>query len=193
MTTLESEHAMHVQGTAVAEPAMDVERVFERCAQAFCRYFAVRTGDDEHAVDDLMQQLWLKARLHGASVREAGGAEAWLWRVAQNLLHLYWRSNARRPDRIPLAQPVVVFELAQRFDSEEIPPEELARKEIRDQVILALTALLNAEQELLIGRYFEGLSLTALAERLNVSLRAVEGRLHRARKALRDKLQHLMD
>ena len=85
---------MHVQGTVVAKPAMDVDRVFDRCARAFCRYFAVRTGDNQHTVDDLMQQLWLQARRKAYSVRQPN-AEAWLWRVAQNLLRAHWRSRAQ--------------------------------------------------------------------------------------------------
>ncbi|MCH7873214.1 MAG: RNA polymerase sigma factor [Planctomycetes bacterium] len=190
MTTLESEHAMHVHGTAVAEPVMDVERVFDRCARALCRYFAVRTGDDEHTVDDLMQQLWLQARRKAYSVRQPN-AEAWLWRVAQNLLRAHWRSRGQRPQQVPLADPQLAAELARRFDTEELPAEVLARKEVRDQLLLALTALPGAEQELLLGHYFLGLSHAALSEEHGISERAVEGRLYRARQLLRDKLKHL--
>ncbi len=169
---------------------MDVERVFDRCAPAFCRYFAVRTGDDEHTVDDLMQQLWLQARRRAHSVRQPN-AEAWLWRVAQNLLRAHWRSRARRPRQVPLADPQLAAELARRFDTEELPAELLARKEVRDQLLLALTALPSDEQELLLGHYFLGLSQAALSKERGISERAVEGRLYRARKLLREKLKHL--
>ncbi len=169
---------------------MDVECVLERCARAFCRYFAIRTGDDEHVVDDLMQQLWLQARRKAHSVRQPN-AEAWLWRVAQNLLRAHWRSRAQRPQQVPLADPQLAAELARRFDTEELPAEVLARNEVRDQLLLALTALPSAEQELLLDHYFHGRSHAALAEAHGISERAVEGRLYRARKLLREKLEHL--
>ncbi len=69
--------------------------------------------------------------------------------------------------------------------------EALARKEVQDQLLLALTGLSGDAQELLIGSYFEGRSHAELASMLNVSERAIEGRLYRARVALRDKLAHL--
>lgn len=169
---------------------MDVERVLDRCAPAFCRYFAIRTADDEHTVDDLMQQLWLQARRKAYSVRQPNG-EAWLWRVAQNLLRAHWRSRARRPRQVPLADPQLAAELARRFDTEELPAEVLARKEVRDQLLLALTALPSAEQELLLGHYFLGLSHDALSKEHGISARAVEGRLYRARQLLREMLKHL--
>ena len=163
---------------------------FDRCSREICRYFTVRTAGDEHLVDDLMQQLWLQARRKAYSVR-LPNAEAWLWRVAQNLLRAHWRSRARRPQQVPLADPQLAAELARRFDTEELPTEVLARKEVRDQLLLALTALPGAAQELLLGHYFHGLSHAVLAVAHGISERAVEGRLYRARKMLREKLKHL--
>lgn len=79
--------ASPIMATPTREPAgqaMTVEQLFDRYAPVFWRFFAVRTGSDQHAADDLMQQLWLQARLKGSSVR-FGKAEAWLWQVAQGL------------------------------------------------------------------------------------------------------------
>ena len=179
-----------VQMKPFAAPRAEPADVFDRCSRAICRYFSVRTGGDEHLVDDLMQQLWLQARRKAHSVRQAN-AEAWLWRVAQNLLRAHWRSRGQRPRQVPLADPRLAAELARRFDTEELPGEVLARKEVRDQLLLALTALPSAEQELLLGHYFHELSHAALAETHGISERAVEGRLYRARKLLREKLRHL--
>ena len=179
-----------VQMEQFAARGVEARDAFDRCSRAICRYFAVRTAGDEHLVDDLMQQLWLQARRKAYSVRQPN-AEAWLWRVAQNLLRAHWRSRARRPQQVPLADPQLAAELARRFDSEELPAEVLARKEVRDQLLLALTALPGAEQQLLLGHYFLGLTHAALSKEHGISERAVEGRLYRARQLLRDKLKHL--
>jgi RNA polymerase sigma factor CnrH len=166
-----------------------VQQAFERCEQAFCRYFTVRVGGDTDIADDLMQQLWLRSRLAAADLQDAN-PEPWLWRIAQNLLREHRRNRHRTGDWIA-AQPELARMLAQRFDTEALPAEVLARREVQQQLLLALTELASEEQELLIGFYFESQSHAALAERLSISERAVEGRLYRARQALRDRLAHL--
>jgi RNA polymerase sigma-70 factor (ECF subfamily) len=167
-----------------------VQQVFERCGQAFCRYFTVRTGGRSDVVDDLMQQLWLRSRLAAADLQDPN-AEPWLWRIAQNLLHEHRRKRGRAPLGWVVAQPELARTLARQFDREDLPAEVLARGEVQDQLLLALTELSSDEQELLVGFYFENCSHATLAERLGISPRAVEGRLYRARQALRDKLADL--
>lgn len=165
-----------------------VEQAFEHCGQAFCRYFAVRVEGDTHLVDDLMQQLWLRGRLRAHEIR-GSNPEPWLWRIAQNLLREHRRRLGRQNG--PLVDPGLARSLAQRFDEEELPLDVLARQEVQDQLLLALTELPADEQALLLGFYFEGRSQRELATTLGIGERAVEGRLYRARLALRDKLAHL--
>jgi RNA polymerase sigma-70 factor (ECF subfamily) len=52
----------------------------------------------------------------------------------------------------------------------------------------ALEDLDPDQREALIRRYYDGLSVKELALRLDESEKAVESRLHRAREALREKL-----
>ena len=47
----------------------------------------------------------------------------------------------------------------------------------------------HLERDLLLARYQGGVSTAALAQRLGVTEKAVEGRLHRAREALRTRLK----
>ena len=188
MTSLSSH-----QSASMADPTNRVTRVqraFERCGDALCRYFTVRTSGDPHLVDDLMQQLWLQARLSCDDLRE-DDPEPWLWRIAQNLIRAHWREQRRVPANRITANLVPARSLATRFDTEDLPPEILTRREVREQLLLALTELAVEAQELLIGCYFEGRSHAELASALGISERAVEGRLYRARLALRDKLANL--
>ncbi len=174
--------------TAVA--GTEIQHAWDRCCQSFCRYFTVRTTGDVHLVDDLMQQLWLRATIKSADLRR-GEPEPWLWRIAQNLLREHRRNHSSRLEQRAVADPGLAKDLAKRFDSEDMPPELLARWEVRDQLLLALTSLPGEDQELLIGHYFEGLSHAELALSRNISARAVEGRLYRSRQSLKDRLAHL--
>lgn len=179
--------------TSMSEPtdaATLIQGTFERCCQAFCRYFTVRSGGDTHLVDDLMQELWLQARLKADDLRGAN-PEPWLWRIAQNLLREHWRKRGGSLAARVKADPALARSLAARLDTEEIPAETLARKDVQEQLLLALTELPAETQELLIEFYFEGRAHAELATALNISERAVEGRLYRARAALGDKLAHL--
>ena len=189
--------------TVVTSP-LDVERappvspqsnhaaVWERCADSLHRYFAVRLRAHAALADDLMQQLWLRIRQRGDDVR-GDDAEPWLWQVARNLLREHWRKSAGAWERRLQIDPAIGVELARRFESEALPDELLAREETRQALLLALSALRAEDQELLIGAYFEDRTHADLAQQLNISERGVEGRLYRARLALREKLGHIAD
>ena len=140
--------------------------------------------------DDWMQQLWLKASQHASGV-PPGEVEFWLHGVAKNLVREHWRKRSRRPAQVPIADPALAADLSDRLVTEELPTALLEKKEVRDQLLLAVTELPSDEQELIIGHYFHNQSHRFLAERLGVSERAVEGRLYRARQTLRTALKDL--
>ncbi|MBK8916121.1 MAG: sigma-70 family RNA polymerase sigma factor [Phycisphaerales bacterium] len=161
--------------------------LWERCCTALARYFSVRLAGNEHVVDDLMQQLWLRFAERGDGIRNADG-EPWLWRVARNLLREHWRRDAAGWERRLRADPALAQRLARQFDSAPLPIEQLEREEVKAQLLLALSQLPSDEQELLVACYFESCSHAELARRFGTSLRGMEGRLYRARGALRDAL-----
>jgi RNA polymerase sigma factor (sigma-70 family) len=166
-----------------------MDAAFDRCSRSIHRYIVVRVGD-AHLADDLMQQLWVQARRNEAAV-PAGELEFWLRGIARNLVRTHWRVRARRPGSVPLADPALAADLAERLVSAELPPETLERREVRDQLLLAITELTSAEQEFIVEHYFHDRSHAQLAAAFGLSVRAVEGRLYRARQALREKLKHL--
>jgi len=175
----------------VTGDAIAMEDVFGRCSRALYRYFVARTGD-AHLADDLMQQLWLQARKSRADIPESQ-YEFWLRGIAKNLIRSHWRRRARRPANVPLANPELAKALADQMIQGEAPAEMLEQQETRDQLLLAITELDSEEQQLIVEHYFHGCSHADLAECTGLSPRAVEGRLYRARQALREKLKHLVE
>lgn len=162
------------------------ERVFQLVGPSLYRYIAVRLGDADLA-DDFMQQLWLQGSRQSGRV-PADQLEFWLRAIARNLIRTHWRRKARRPAHVPVPDAALAADAARRLVSEELPIRELERKEIRDQLLLAITALPAAEQELIVGHYFDQLSHAQLAARVGTTERAIEGRLYRARQTLRTQL-----
>ncbi|HPF41541.1 MAG TPA: sigma-70 family RNA polymerase sigma factor [Phycisphaerae bacterium] len=164
---------------------------FDRCAVGIYRFVVYRVGDP-HLADDMMQQAWLAAIQAEDRVPPAE-LEPWLRGVARNLIRNHWRTQSRRPDHLPIPDADFAAELSRRLVEEDIPDDALSRRETRSQLMLAITSLDAEAQEIVIARYFEGVTHAALASRLNVSERAIEGRLYRARLALRENLAHLDD
>jgi len=188
-STGETAHQAHVP-RAVTEDPTDLEQAFARCSTSLYRYLWVRTGHDGHLADDLMQQLWLKTNQSAAGIR-AHEIEFWLKGVAKNLIREHWRKKKRVPRRVPIVDHTIATELARRIGNEELPDAYWQRREVMDQLLLAVTDLGSAEQELIVAHYFRGESQADLATRWSISERAVEGRLYRVRRALRRKLECL--
>lgn len=178
-------------GAQSRSPAGGMEAEYDRCAPLLYRFFAVRLSRDGHAADDLMQQLWLAASRNGAAV-PAGECEFWLRGVARNLLATHWRTHARSI-AAPVADPALAAELAQALDAAPLPSTLLARREVQHQLLLALTRLNAEDHDLIVAHYWRGVEFAELGRRLGISARAVEGRLYRARAALRDRLNSLDD
>lgn len=172
------------------EPLADA---LQRNAQGLWRFLIIRVGGDENLAEELMQELCLQAaRTHTA----AGGAEhidAWLFGVARNVLRRHWRTITRRRRNLPEVRVDVGAELAGMLDETPLPNDTIERREVREQVLLAVSSLSTDDQNLILQHYFDGQSQGEIAETLGVSPRAIEGRLYRARAALRERLQHLED
>lgn len=168
-----------------------LKQAFDRCGCALHRYLAVRSGGDRHLADDLMQQLWVKASSNGSEHVPEAELEFWLRGIARNLIRAHWRKARNRPDTVPSIDAEAAAALSKRLVSEELPAEALERRELADQLLLAVSTLPAADQEVIVGRYFQGCSHAELAGRLGVSERAVEGRLYRARRSLQQTLERL--
>lgn len=167
-----------------------VDAAYQRCAASLYRYLLVRVGHDPHLAQDLLQQLFVAARRNALSV-PADELEFWFRAVARNLLNTHFRRLHTRPGDTP--GPALGAELADRLDREPLPASMLERAEVRTALMLAITELNADDQDLLVAHYIHGRSQADLGERFSLSARAVEGRLYRARSALRARLKHLGD
>ena len=63
------------------------------------------------------------------------------------------------------------------------PEEELDATLVKEKITNVLGRLMPAYREILVYKYFEGLSVEEIAKKMSVSFKSVESRLFRARKA----------
>ncbi len=172
-----------------SDRAARLRRVFDACCDGLYRYILVRVGGDRHAADDLLQQTCCTAVAHRARPEDGEACEAWLVGIARNLVRKHWRDRKRTNGQVPVESAGVSRWLADDMDRYPLPAEVLARKEVSDLLLLAVTALPAADQELVFAFYFEERSRSAIAEATGTTVKGIEARLYRVRNRLRDLLK----
>ncbi len=150
-----------------------------------------RVGERQ-AVDEVMQEISLAAVAGRSAPEDPAKVPAWFYKVAVTQTLLYRRKAGRRRK---LTQRYADQQAAGRTvgpsQAETDPLHWLLNDERRQLVRVALEQLAPRDAEILLLKYTEDWSYRQLAEHLGLSESAVEARLHRARKRMRQKLAEL--
>lgn len=141
-------------------------------------YIAKRVHESD-AVDDILQEVLLKAHTGLHTVKSQGSVAAWLYRVAANAIADHYRS----------AKPM------------EALPDELAEPEQQPDHIASLADCLQPLIDDLPETYrlplvlseIEGLTQQLVADRLGLSLSGAKSRVQRGREKLRQRLYECCD
>ena len=158
-------------------------RLIERYQGLVCAV-TLATTCDRATSEDLAQETFITAWRSLPQLREPGNFRAWLCGIARNL----GRAAQRRRDRErPLDDETVI---ANHGDS---PDEALATAESEALVWRVLEEIPETYREPLILYYREGQSAVTVAERLGISVSAVEQRLSRGRKVLRAEVERSVE
>lgn len=134
---------------------------------------------------DVVQETLVEFLRHRprSAISNRGEFRRLLIRLVQNVLgHQYARFTAQRRTLYrerPLS-PDVVLDLERREGSDAHPTKLVHEREREALVRLGLGLLEPADQEVIVLREWQGLSLTELSERLRVSPDAARMRFHRA-------------
>ena len=107
-TQPDSDLARHIQ----AQQAWALDALFERHAGAIRRHL-LRIVRDEHAAEDLLQEVFLRVWTRAEQWNGQGAFKGWLFRIATNTALNHLRSQRRRPQ-----QPL---EAAENFEAEGDP------------------------------------------------------------------------
>jgi RNA polymerase sigma factor (sigma-70 family) len=144
-------------------------------------------GVERSALDDAMQSVFASATRSVSQLRDPHRVGPWLYRIAvvEALQH---RRRAGRRRR-----------LLERYSADAAAPSEvdcdplawLLAEETQQLVRQGLAQLSPQDAEILLLKYTEDWSNRKLADRLGISISAVEARLHRARGRLRTALAKL--
>jgi len=148
-----------------------------------------RVGEPQ-AVDEVLQEVALAAVRQAAPLADPSKVAPWLYRLAIRQALLYRRKCGRRRrlvDRYGEQARSTGDERSEVLD----PLGWLLAEERREQVRRALALLVPRDAEILLLKYTEHWNYHQIAHHLGVSHSAVEARLHRARRRLREELAAL--
>lgn len=144
-----------------------------------------RLGEPQ-AVEDVFQEVALAAVARGPAAVEPSRVAAWLHRLAVRQTLLFRRKAGRQRKLVDRYAGRGAIRTAE--DEAVDPLGWLVAAERKQLVHEALACLPPRDAEVLLLKYSENWSYRALAEHLGQSESAIEARLHRARRRLREAL-----
>ena len=150
--------------------------------------FAILRNEAE--AEDAAQEAVLKALTHIQQFRADARFSTWLTQITVNEA-LMKRRKAHAEIMEPIGEREEddgTYTPRDFADWREIPSEVLERKEIRQKLADALSALAEKYRKVFVLRDIQHLSIEATAEALGISRASVKTRLLRARLMLRDLL-----
>jgi RNA polymerase sigma-70 factor, ECF subfamily len=167
-----------------------VEAAFEELVRRHQQRVFALVGGILHRpeeVEDLAQQVFLKAYLGIKRFDQRAAFSTWLYKIAVNECWDYLRKRKVRP---LVYEADLSEEQVSRLDgivSSSRPPEGAnARAEMREIIERMLAALPEQDRQLLVLKEIEGFSVQELAEILGLNVNTVKVRLFRARGRIMD-------
>ncbi len=159
-----------------------VYREYGRLVYAVCR----NQLSSPHLAEEAAQQTFLKAWRSAATVDPGRDLAPWLATIARRTAIDVYRQEARETtsdlDDVPVAHPALVQQ-----------PVAIERTYDAWQVRQALDELPEDERIIVQLQHLEGMTQSAVAERLHIAVGTVKSRSYRAHKKLAARLGHLRE
>jgi RNA polymerase sigma-70 factor (ECF subfamily) len=172
--------------TGLAGRELDIDQLIGEY-YPYIRRLAYSILDDAHEAEDVAQETFIAAHQSLAGFRAESNPKTWLSAIAINASRGQLR---KRRLRQVLSTTLHALHL---LKSPPASPEQVAAQNETDQGIWdAVDALDDSHRLPVILRYAHGLSVSEIAQVLDLNLGTVHSRLHYARKVLHAKLGHLI-
>lgn len=137
---------------------------------------------DHQAAEDVLQEVALAAIKQSSKPTDPSKVAPWLYRIALRKVINHHRSSGRRRK---LVDGAIASGQAAEKNSEYTPGEWLMQVEAKQNFTEALNRLEPQDRQILMLKYTEGWGYQELAEHLGITIKTVEYRLVKARRALR--------
>jgi RNA polymerase sigma factor (sigma-70 family) len=155
------------------------QALFQRYFDSIYGFFETKC---EAEADELTQATFLACLKARDQFRADSSFRTYLFTIARHELYRLLRTRHRRDDKLD-------FELSSIAELISTPATKIARNQEHLRLLEALRSLPVEQQTLLELHYWEDMDIAALAEVFDAPQATIRTRLHRARKALRNKIE----
>ena len=157
--------------------------------------YLIRSLQDEADAADLAQESFVRVYQHRAKFNPSQRFSTWLYAIASNLVRDRYRHRSRHPQvRLDGEKNAANESFLESLEEPRPTPADGMEAEERFATIRSAVQALPEDLRLaLILFEYEELSQAEIAEVLDCSPKAVETRLYRARRQLRERLGRLLD
>ncbi len=162
------------------------------------QYSYMMCGHREDA-EEVSQETLLKVFESFDQLREPERVKAWVFRIARNMCLMKRRKSVYAPSQelsldelLPIASGSGEHRRLEIADWSALPDAQLLQSELRKVLDQAIAELPDIYRAVVMLREIEELSTEETADVLDVSEEVVKTRLHRARLALRQKLDQYL-
>ncbi len=156
--------------------------------QYIARYLAIRIVSNEDIALELVQEAMLQAYLSLDHLRDDGRFRSWLYGIVLNVCKSYIRDQKINAFSLEALMGGLRSDTVGFWEAARDPQEIAEERELHRKVLEAMQLLSPQNRAATLLFYYEQLSLQEIAAILGVSVVAVKGRLHKARKQLRERL-----
>src|SRR5215831_6314346 len=155
------------------------EALFQRHFDSIYGFFETKCEAD---ADELTQATFLACLRARDQFRKESSFRTYLFTIARHELYRVLRGRQRDGARLD-------FELSSIAELVSTPGTRIARNQEHRRLLEALRGLSVEQQTLLELHYWEDMDIAALAEVFETPQATIRTRLHRARKALRERME----
>jgi RNA polymerase sigma-70 factor (ECF subfamily) len=149
---------------------------------------------DPSEAQDVAQEAFIKAYRALGNFRGDSAFYTWLYRIAINTAKNYLVSRSRRSADYQVdVQDAEALENAPQLQGMETPERLLLNQEIIDTIKTAIDKLPEEMRTAIMLREFEGMSYEEIAVAMDCPVGTVRSRIFRAREAIDNKLNPLLE
>ena len=149
---------------------------------------------DEHEVNDVVQESFIKAYRALPSFRGESAFYTWLYRISINTAKNFLANSNKRPiSSCDIANSEgEILDVVEQLADDLTPEAELMNREILETVESAVAKLPEDLRRAITLREIEGLSYEEIAEVMNCPIGTVRSRIFRAREVIAADLRPLL-
>lgn len=170
--------------------------VFDHYFPRLYRFSMARLDGDREAASDVVQQTFCKAIQNLEHYRGEAALYTWFCQICRNVIVDYCRANNRQRERQVLFEDhgnvrAILDALAAPVTEQ---PEMAAwQRDVRRLVQATVDTLPERYGDVLEWKYVEGYTVKEIADRLQITAKAAESTLTRARVAFRNAMTEIAD